>query len=271
MKNQSDVFQDFYFKANKGSKYEAIPDSSPESHTYYYNYAALPSSDPSVRNSLGFDHSSSPILSKALSKALNNYWKIYSSEYSENLSVINQTGVQLYLAAPSAGKPLIVSALVSILDVMPSSVDSQDTNAMYVIIQDTKMTLSGSFMYHSNRQTLQLYEGTLPFRSKYNTTGAVRLGDRYYNLTFVPEPSFLNNLSYSLTKYIGVIVCTTISLLVIPICVLVFFLRRLYVSHQIRLLSKHKIVAMNAAQNKLANLFKRIVLQEEKTNIILNA
>ncbi|KAL0479945.1 prtgb [Acrasis kona] len=233
---------------------------------HYYNYISVPNTDNATMQSLGYDHSSVDIKLKALNEAIKNPGLLAVTTFT-TLAMPGAGGTQLYLVG-GPNNSMILSGTMTVLNIMPSSMDK--TKEVNVVIKDVLMPQNVSVYVSSTQNEITLQESGVELIS-YNKKISIFMGLRRYELSIYPQPSFVKTLFIDVNKYYGVIISVCIALLLIPLCVFAFFLRRLYNSHQIRQSSKLKIMTMNAAQHKLASIFKRIVVQEERTNSILDS
>jgi PAS domain-containing protein len=94
--------------------------------------------------------------------------------------------------------------------------------------------------------------------------------DRLWTVTFTPTDSFLTAHN-TIEKYIGIIVCCIVFLILMGGCIVVFFIKRMHRIAQSRLRGIAQIGALKEKQSGLNDLLRRIMAQEQRARATIDA
>jgi PAS domain-containing protein len=104
----------------------------------------------------------------------------------------------------------------------------------------------------------------------FTSIGYVKFADRVLKITIIPSDAYIN-LYNTYIKWVALVLCLCFMMVLLVVCVFIYFLRKLMVARKGRLNAELQIDLLRTNQSSLRSLLERIATQEQKQRSTINA
>ncbi len=166
----------------------------------------------------------------------------------------------------------VIGATILIETIIRSALSDKSLSSVLVTVYDTRSLndSNGGLVFASNKYANKTNVQPLIDQALFSTQGTLQFIDTNFTVMFTPQGSFVDDNS-GILRYTGIIVSIIVFLILIALCIAMFFLNKLRLSLRQRAQSKRRLETLKDSHERTTGLLERLVKQEAKARATIDA